>query len=435
MDVFNCIEALTTIDSIKIRKIICERKKQSIDFLLKAIKTGCQEYHKQVEIKTILGREDECSGCGGCVALCPKKCISLGKDKNGFLVPVINTQTCIECGLCKNVCPMQNYNDKHIPVKTYAAYSKKAFSSSTSGGLGYTIGKRFIENCGIVYGAAYADKFKVRMVRTDSLEALSLIQGTKYVQADMTGVIENILMDLEGKKEVLFTGTPCQVAGVLSVAKSKKLEKKLTTIEIVCHGTPSQKMFDDYLNWAQQHYESQVIAYSFRAKENDRDKDFMLNIVLADSRNLMVSGLKDPYYKAFLSTHWFRESCYSCPFATKERVADITLGDFWNAETLPNDFGKDRRISVVVLNTHKGEVVLKDVQDNIELQETSWEVAAQGNANLYRATRKFAGYVGYGEAKRDFFEKEYNVGIDLKKYILNQLPIATRRTIKKISKH
>lgn len=90
------------------------------------IKTGCQEYHKQVEIKTILGREDECSGCGGCVALCPKKCISLGKDKNGFLVPVINTQTCIECGLCKNVCPMQNYNDKHIPVKTYAAVLKKS---------------------------------------------------------------------------------------------------------------------------------------------------------------------------------------------------------------------------------------------------------------------------------------------------------------------
>lgn len=431
---FNRVTALSSIDSEKIKKVISSWRDSSLKFLSDSIDNGIQKYNESEELKTVTGREDECSGCGECITFCSKKSISFARNSNGFQVPVIDAKTCIQCGLCKSVCPVLNKPKQHKPIEVYGAYSKDEMTRSASGGIAYNIARDTIESGGVVYGAAYTDKLQIKITRVDTVDDLSKIQGTKYVQADMTGVIENVLADLKSQLSVLFTGTPCEVAGVVDAARRKKLEDGLTTVEVICHGTPSQKMFDDYLKWAKGHYKSDINTYAFRAKKTDNDKDFMVEIGLADGQKIMVSGFKDPYYKAFMSAKWFRESCYSCPFAEKKRVADLTVGDFWNSEKLPSNFGRGRRVSVALANTEKGLKCLHDTQKKINVVMTTWETAAQGNANLFRSTRKFAGYRGYGNAPQNFFENEFQAGVNMKKYILNQLPTSARRVIKKIGK-
>lgn len=431
---FDRVATLSSINPEKINKIILSQRDFALKFLSDSIDTGIQKYNESEKNRAITGKEDKCSGCGECITFCPKKSISFSRNGNGFQVPVIDTKTCIQCGLCKKICPVLNKPEQHTPIKVYGAYSKEEMVHSASGGIAYNIAKETIESGGVVYGAAYSDNLQVKIIKVDSVEDLTKIQGTKYVQADMTGVIENVLTDLISQLPVLFTGTPCEVAGVVDAAHRKKLEEKLTTVEVICHGTPSQKMFDDYLRWAKEHYKSNINTYAFRAKKSDKDKDFMLEIGLADGQKIMVSGFKDPYYKAFMSAKWFRECCYSCPFAEKQRVADLTIGDFWNAEKLPSNFGRGRRVSVVLANTEKGLKCLYDTQKKINIVETKWEIAAQENANLFRSTRKFAGYKGYGNTSRNFFENEFTAGVNMKKYIFNQLPTSARRLIKKIGK-
>lgn len=434
VDDFERIPELASINVDRIKKILSMNRTISLRFLTDSIHCGIRQYDENQRIKIVSGREDACSGCGECAVFCPKNSITLERNANGFRVPVINTESCIQCGLCKNVCPVLSLNDKHTPIEAYGAYSKKEMAKSASGGIAYSIARKTIESGGVVYGAAYDKELQVKIIRVESIEGLSRIQGTKYVQADMTGIISKVLTDLENHRSVLFTGTPCEVAGVVDAARRKKLQDGLLAVEIICHGTPSQKMFNDYLKWAKGYYKSGIKVYSFRAKRSDKDKDFMVGIELENGRKMMTSGFKDPYYKAFMSAKWFRESCYSCPFAEKQRAADLTIGDFWNSEKLSADFGKDRRISVVLANTEKGLKCLNNIQDVVNLEKTSWETAAQGNANLFRPTRKFAGYIGYGNAEGTFFDDEYKAGINMKKYIINQLPISVRRTVKKVGK-
>ena len=431
---FDRVEELSSINAEKIKMILSDNRTISLEFLIESIRSGIQQYDENESIKTVSGKENECTGCGECAAFCPRNSIALERNANGFMVSVINTKSCIQCGLCKKVCPVLNTAEKHTPIEVYGAHTQMEMIKSASGGLAYSIARKVIEVGGIVYGAAYDENLKVKIIRENSVDGLSKIQGTKYVQADMTGVIEKVLTDLENHYLVLFTGTPCEVAGVVDAARRKKLQDNLLSVEIICHGTPSQQMFDDYLKWAERHYHSGIKAYAFRAKRSDKDKDFMVGIELKNGNKLRVSGFKDPYYKAFMSTKWFRESCYSCPFAEKKRVADLTLGDFWNAEELSTKFGKNRRISVVLANTEKGMNCLHSIQDEVKTEKTSWKTAAQGNANLFRPTRKFAGYIGYGNAKETFFDDEYKAGINMKKYIINQLPISVRRTVKKVGK-
>lgn len=431
---FERVEDLIKIEKEKIIEDIEKMKDVSIDFLHNSINYGITEYDKRVQKKYISGEEHECSGCGECIAICPQNCITFKKNKNGFLVPFVNDTKCVQCGLCKTNCSM-NHREENKPIKVCAVYSKEEQKFSASGGIGYTIAQKTIKSGGIVYGAAYTDKLNVEIIRCNKESDLIKIQGTKYVQANMEGVIEKIITDLKGGEKVLFMGTPCQVAGVIGAAKYFKVEEYLTTVEVICHGVPSQKMFDDYLEWAKKHYGKKIIKYSFRHKESDKDKDFMIKITLEDGKNLLISGFKDPYYKAFLSGKWFRETCYNCPHATANRNADVTIGDFWNSEQLPEKFGKNRRISVFMVNSNKGKKIIKDIKKDIEMVATSWNIAAQGNSNLYKPTKKCVDYVGYGEMSQDFFECQYEKKIDVKKYIINQFPIEARRNIKKFKKH
>ncbi len=427
------LDSLFYINREKIKKILAKKKEKSIDFLKSAIENGIAEYEREAAIITIKGEESSCSGCGACAELCPKSCISMQTNENGFYIPVIDLDKCISCGKCKKICPVLGNTMRCEPQKVYGAYSRQEEQRSASGGMSHLIAKEFIDADGIVYGAAY-DDLHVKIIRVDSTNQLSALQGSKYVQADMGNALSKIVEDLRSGKKVLFTGTPCEVAGVKAVAIDQKIDKNLCTVEVICHGTMSPQMFADYLSWAEQHYGERITSYSFRAKKKDKDKDFMIKLGFSDGSQCMASGFKDPYYKLFLSSRWFRETCYECPFAMKQRVADITIGDFWNAEKLSDQFGKDRRISVVLVNTDKGQRIMESVREKAEWEESTWRIAKDGNANLYRATRKYSGYKGYKEVenKMIFFESEACAEINIKKYLYNQLPLSMRKEMKKV---
>lgn len=422
---------LFDIDKEKIQRILEQKKDESLTFLKESIEKGIAEYKREEALVTITGEESSCNGCSACAELCPKSCISMMPNNNGFLVPVIDTDQCISCGKCRRLCPVLGNVVRHEPQKVYGAYTKQEEPKSASGGISFLVSKEFIDAGGVVYGVAYAENLRVGIKRVDSVVRLTALQGSKYVQADMSGALSKVIEDLSDGRKVLFTGTPCEIAGVKAVVADKKLDENLYTAEIICHGTPSPQMFVDYLIWAGKHYGKQVTSYEFRAKKKDTDKDFMIHLGFSDGSECTASGFKDPYYKLFLSSRWFRESCYECPFAVENRVADITLGDFWNAEKLPSDFGKGKRISVVLVNTEKGQRLIDKVEDKAELIESSREIAKAGNANLYRATRKYAGHIGYGANGIALIEKESKAGIDIKKYIFNQMPFLIRRTIKR----
>lgn len=428
----NNIEELLQIDRERIQSILNDKKDKSVSFLNAAIVKGIAEYQREIESVTVSGEEACCSGCGACASVCPQKCIKLKPNVNGFLIPEIDQIACIQCGKCKRICPFFNKPTCSESIKVVAAYTKKPEKKSASGGIGNVVSKRFIKDGGVVYGAAYDDSLKVRIVRVDREDQLERLQGSKYVQADMRNVIEQIIDDLKAGNNVLFTGTPCEVAGVRVAVERHKLQNNLYTVEIICHGTPSPQMFADYLEWAEKHYGKKIKTYAFRAKEKDTDKDFLVRIGFADESDIVLSGFKDPYYKLFMSSKWFRESCYECPFASKQRIADLTIGDFWNAERLPNSYGKGRRISVVLINSTKGQKMLEMIQEKVKIAESTWRVAKDGNPNLFRPTRKNSGYIVYSDVDKNLLFR--NDGLENpKKYLFNQLPLSVRRQLKRIS--
>lgn len=429
----NCLydlDKLYKFDSDKIDKVLEIKKEESLTFLQNAIEVGITEYNNEQNCIFVSTDENTCCGCGACVEVCPMGCIALKANKNGFFVPEIDSQKCVSCGKCKKACPANKNLNLNTPMMVLGAYAKNDELLSTSGGVGHIIAKSFIATGGIVYGAAYDRNLQVKIVRIDNMEDLKIIQGSKYVQADMRGILHKMVCDLHSGKKVLFTGTPCEVAGAIAVASEKNLSENLYTFDIICHGTPSPKMFSEYIEFIEGIYGRKICSYSFRYKRKCFDRDFIIHMSFSDGSESFKSGLKDPYYKAFLDSKYFRESCYECPFAKSTRVSDVTLGDFWNSEKLSSNFGKNRRISVVLINTNKGKKMLKDIEKYIEMEESSWDVAARCNTNLYRSTRRYWGYCGYGDVGKRLFQEDNESKIKLNKYIFNMLTINSKRKIR-----
>jgi hypothetical protein len=195
-------------------------------------------------------------------------------------------------------------------------------------------------------------------------------------------------------------------------------------------------MFRDYIDWFEKHNKYRVSDLAFRAKQKENGRDFCLKVTDNTGNIRFLSGFADPYNKMYMSSQWFREVCYSCPFASEQRVGDITLGDFWNVEVLPDKFGSNRRVSVAVINSGKGEALFKEAGSLLVCLESSWEVAKAGNSNLCSPTSGGSGVKHYGEYKNEasFFDEASGLGNSFAKYAFNQLPMGTRRGIKLIGR-
>lgn len=270
--------------------------------------------------------EKNCTGCKACGAVCPANCISFKENENGFILPVVDAEKCMHCDMCIKLCPVEQ-TDRNKPVKVYAAYSREISLKSTSGGIFCVLAKQMLENGGVVYGTAFSDKLEAVTMRIDDISALPKLLGSKYVQGDTCETYKQVRNDIRKGLNVLYSGTPCQIAGLKNYLR-KMDTVGLVTVEVICHGVTSPKMFRDYIDWFEKHNKFRVSDFAFRAKSKENGRDFCLKVTDNKGNIRFMSGFTDPYYNMYMSSEWFRKVCYVCPFADEQRTADITIGDF-----------------------------------------------------------------------------------------------------------
>lgn len=301
-------------------------------------------------------QKEHCCGCSACVHICPKHSISFQEDKEGFLYPKVDLETCIDCGLCEKVCPVINQESEREPLKVYAAKNEDESIrlKSSSGGIFTLLAEKIIEDGGVVFGARFNENWEVIHDYTDTVEGLEPFRGSKYVQSVIGDTYKRAENFLKLGRKVMFTGTPCQIAGLKKFLR--KDYKNLLTVDFVCHGVPSPLVWRLYLKEEINRYGKEITAVediNFRDKYTGW-KTYSLSIKL--SGNIVSSTMftDDNYMRAFLSNLSLRPSCYSCPAKAGKSGADITIGDFWGIENVLPELDDDRGLSLLMLHSQRG---------------------------------------------------------------------------------
>lgn len=321
---------------------------------------------------------EKCFGCAACADVCPCGCIEMVEDGEGFPVPSVSPDKCIHCGFCVQSCPAANTGCGSEASRVLAAWAKdrSVRTSSSSGGVYQVLARWTLGRGGMVNGTRFDENFGLVHVLSDDMADLKSFCGSKYVQSDARSIYFSVRGALELGREVLFTSVPCQVDALYRFIGGRP--HNLTTCDLVCHGVPSPAYFRKVMQ--RDCAGSGRGCISFRSPE--KWGRFGVQI---DGRPL--GSASDLYMRAFLNGVNFRNTCYSCPYATRNRVGDLTLGDFWGV-------GKWRRfggpvsegVSLVLANTAKGAELLDKVKDELETEERSWREASRVNLQLSRPT-------------------------------------------------
>lgn len=335
----------------------------------------------------------DCCGCGACMNICAHHAISMQEDLYGFLYPHIDSEKCVNCGLCKMVCNYQNHDVKHIPLQVFAAIGKdiQLTSKSTSGGIFAVVAKKHLSDGGYVCGASFDGHWNVRHVIVSNVEDLRKLQGSKYVQSETDLCFQEIKKLLIKGEKVLFSGTPCQVDGLYGYLR--KDYDNLTTIDIVCHGVPNNRMFHDYLSFLERRYNGKITSFIFRDKELGWGCHGKVIFDTPNGKTEKKQWESSTSYIHYFRGGWiYRENCYHCKYACKHRPADITLGDFWGIEKAhPEYLGKggwneENGISAVIVNTEKGKKQLEACYEVLDTHPSSFEKVSARNGNLKHPT-------------------------------------------------
>lgn len=382
--------------------------------------------------------KNDCCGCSSCSQKCPKNAIVMKENEEGFLYPTIDEKKCINCGLCIKVCPQLKAcaEKKQQYPKAYAVYNKNIneLSKSSSGGMFSVLANYVLENDGIVIGAAYDDNNVVKHICIESKNELEKLRGSKYVQSDINNTYKIAEQKLKENKFVLFTGTPCQIAGIK--AYLGKEYQNLILADIVCHGVPSPRLFKTYLNWLEQKYKSKIKSYNFRSKEK-RGWGLTAKIITKNGDINYISSEKDPYYDNFLECKTYRKSCYQCQYTSFIRESEITLADYWGILAVHPDFYSEKGVSLVIINNEKGEMLFKKLLDKIEYIETDLEKASVKNINLKRPSaepeQRKRIYNGLKTKEVNEYVKEnLKITFNLKKKIKSMVPYQVKLMVKNI---
>lgn len=337
--------------------------------------------------------KEKCTGCWACVNKCPKQCITMKVgDKLGHLYPEIDSSVCIDCRLCEKICPANNPIEVNQPLIAYAGCDKNIaeYQSSTSGGAASALSRFIIRQGGVVYGCAMQKGLNVHHIRITNEDELFLLKGSKYVQSKMEHTYQEAFNDLKSGKKVLFIGTPCQVAAMKKIAG--KWSSQLYTVDLICHGVPSLDYLQKYAKEKVGDI-SNVIA-SFRSSDGMYLLLLLLLLPNGDVKELYSSNLwqeryKDIYFNSFMDGFTYRPSCYSCPYANRSRVSDITIGDFWGLGmeeifSYSHPYG----CSVLLPLTVKGHELLRGIQDEFNLYQRNVDEAIKGNSQLRHSVKK-----------------------------------------------
>ena len=339
--------------------------------------------------------KNECCGCAACVQSCPKQCIGLQEDDEGFLYPQVDTTICITCGLCDKVCPVINQKTLSQISNAFAAVHRndEIRKESSSGGVFTSLAEQIIGCGGVVFGAKYAKDGSVIHACIDSINDINKLRGSKYLQSVIGSVYIQTKRYLDKGQLVLFSGTPCQIAG-LKLFLRKEYEN-LYTVDIVCHGVPSPKVWKDYITYLKQQkaidFSDSFVIPNFRDKENGW-RQYMLDISLVDYKGeksiLHREFAKDNIYmEGFLKNLYIRPSCFSCPAKGGRSNSDLTLGDFWGVECIQPDMDDNLGTSIVVVHTDKA-LQLIDSLNIVYKKIDSSDLFRKKNVCYYRSTTK-----------------------------------------------
>lgn len=322
----------------------------------------------------------DCCGCTACASICPKDAITMEPDTLGFKYPKVDLDKCINCGLCEKVCAFNDNYDKSLNLKEpeiYAARHKDIheIETSRSGAAFIAISDYILENGGIVYGVGYKDHFRVAHKRATTKEERNEFKGSKYVQSDLDGIFRQVKEDLKQGNTVLFSGTPCQTAGLNSYI-GKKFRENLVLVDIVCHGVPSPYIWQDYLTYLENKYKSKIIKVNFRDKSRIGWSGHIESFVFANKNKVELDVFKYLFGKNIM----LRSSCGSCVFTNFNRPSDITIGDYWGWEKISKDFNDDNKgCSLLFINTIKGQILLNKISNNLFLLKSDKEKSVQPN--------------------------------------------------------
>lgn len=299
---------------------------------------------------------NKCIGCGACQSKCNLKCISMDRV-NGQYLPILNQQSCIGCNQCEEVCVATNIGKLGFnrTINAYYGYAKSDNErlSSSSGGVFFAVAKSFIDEGGIVVGAAFDELFKVQHIIAKKKEDLVRLQGSKYVESELKYVYRKVEELLKSGKKVLFSGVPCQI-GAIKLYLQKNYDN-LYTCEVFCHGAPRSGIFDEYIKWISEK-NGKITGFNFRSKRNGwADPTYEIK---TETGNIIQKHKNNIYHLLFGKHVSLRDSCFECQFRQEERVSDISLGDFWGIEKYYPHVQTRNGVSAIIVSTSKGQDLL-----------------------------------------------------------------------------
>lgn len=360
----------------------------------------------------------DCCGCSACVQCCPKQCVKLYEDEEGFLYPKVDNSICIDCGLCERVCPVLNQAEERKPIEVFAAKNpnEEIRKESSSGGIFTLLAEQTIDAGGVVFGVKWNEHFEAVHDYTETKEGLVAFRGSKYVQSQTGYTFKQAEEFLKQGRQVLYSGTPCQIAA-LKLYLRKDYEN-LLAVDIICHGTPSPGVFRWYLSEeiakeaARQSGKkiqfrsslpiSSIAKADVLAREQGfeiedirfRDKQFgwkkysfvltleNLSSILSNRISISSPLNENAFLRGFLRDIYLRPSCYACPAKSGKSGSDITLADYWGIQHLMPELDDDRGVSAIIVNTEKGENIIPKM---IKLHSTTYQDLIEGNPSLVKS--------------------------------------------------
>lgn len=395
-----------------------------------------------------------CCGCSACVQICPKHCISLSEDEEGFLYPEVSLEQCIDCGLCEKVCPMISRPAPIEPLKTLAVKNRNEEErmKSSSGGVFIALARRVIEKGGVVFGAVFDEDWEVKHTYAESLEEVHPMMCSKYLQSRIESTYFEAGQFLKQGREVMFAGTPCQITGLKKYLR--KDYPNLLAVDFLCHGVPSPGVWRTYLREtfgtaAQRAATGKntvlslslknvpaIAGISFRDKTLSGWKKFSFVVwgksaSKADKNSVLLSAIHrdNPYMRGFLSNLYLRPSCYRCLCKNGISHSDITIADYWGVDRIMPEFDDDKGIGLVLLNTEKGENIFSVL--DMEIRQSSLDDARYFNGGFKENIAQ--------PSKRTFFFAELNKGNSVENAVNKALQMSffvkLKRNVKRIIKY
>ena len=358
-----------------------------------------------------------CCGCTACLQRCPKHCITLSEDSEGFLYPQVDESVCIECGLCEKVCPILSPQDKITPLSVLAAKNRNELErmDSSSGGVFLPLARQVIEKGGVVFGAVYDEAWEVHHVYTETIEGVYLMMGSKYLQSRIENTYREAEQFLKQGREVMFVGSPCQIAGLHGYLRHNDYPN-LLAVDFICHGVPSPGVWRRYLAETYGGYglqdkmpplaaagKNSVLYLSlnatspigdikFRDKTESGWKKYRFVVrrksaSKADQNTVLSSAIHymNPFMRGFLSDIYLRPSCYACMCKNGASHSDLTIADFWGIHLVAPDFDDDKGVGLVLINTPKGND--RFCRLNMDTLPSTLQVAHQYNGGFNEHTK------------------------------------------------